>query len=182
VTLLSPFFYVLPAYSENELSEVPKITDELDEELRYLKAETYVITASKVMENIKKAPASITVITDRQIRQMGAKNLQDVISRAVPFFISSHYYMGIFLPIVRGGSEVLLMINNQPIYNAWSQNAWGQWAYGQRGIERNNQPGTGCPETDVQPRGQTDSTFGRQGSIHSHAQGKQHPKGIFRAW
>jgi len=59
--------------------------EELEQEFKWLKAETYVITASKVKENIKKAPASITVITDKQIRQMGATNLVAV-TRIVPGF------------------------------------------------------------------------------------------------
>ena len=50
--------------------------DELEEELKYLKAETYVITPSRIPQRIEKAPGAIYVVTDRQIRQMGARNLQ----------------------------------------------------------------------------------------------------------
>ena len=57
----------------------PSTDDALEEELRYLKAETYVITASRVPETIKKSASSITVITERQIRQMGARHLSDVL-------------------------------------------------------------------------------------------------------
>ena len=53
--------------------------DAIDEEIRYLKAEMYVITPSRIPEKIKKTASSITVVTDRQIRQMGARNLVDVL-------------------------------------------------------------------------------------------------------
>ena len=50
----------------------------LEEEMEWLRAETFVITASRVLENIKKSAASITVITEREIEQMGARYLVDV--------------------------------------------------------------------------------------------------------
>jgi len=112
---------------EEDMLEKMAADEELQQEFKWLKAETYVITASKVMETIKKAPASITVVTDRQIRQMGAKHLEDVL-RAVPGFVSSYFYDGQFLFGVRGGwrapsNNVLIMINSHPIYDASTQEA-----------------------------------------------------------
>ena len=46
---------------DDEMLKQMEADEELEQELKWLKAETYVFTASKVMENIKKAPASITV-------------------------------------------------------------------------------------------------------------------------
>lgn len=93
--------------------EETDVDEELEQELKWLKAETYVITVSKVMEKIEKAPASITVINDRQIRQMGAKHLQDVINREIPSY-SSVLGSALYVPRVRGyGSKVVKMINSR---------------------------------------------------------------------
>ena len=77
--LLLLVLYSPPVFSQENLSSSLNVDDALEEELRYLKAETYVITASRVPENIKKTASSVTVITDRQIGQMGARHLSDVI-------------------------------------------------------------------------------------------------------
>ncbi len=110
---------------DDQMLEKMAADEELQQEMKWLKAETYVITASKVMETIKKAPASITVITDRQIRQMGAKDLRDVL-RAVPGFDESLTIMGEYFFGVRGGyssNKILVMINSHPIYDAASGRA-----------------------------------------------------------
>jgi len=104
---------------DDEMLEKMAADEELQQELKWLKAETYVITASKVMENIKKAPASISVITDRQIRQMGAERSSPS-SIAVPGFFEYRYYLGSHSFFVRGGSRgpsasILIMINSHPI-------------------------------------------------------------------
>ena len=116
VLIVFSITYLNLAFSQEELSSDIKDED-LEQELKWLKAETFVITASKVLENIKKAPASITVITDRQIRQMGAKHLNDVLNRTVPSFLSYPYIYGMYVPLVRSGNNVLTMVNSIPIYD-----------------------------------------------------------------
>jgi len=117
-----------PSFSQDDdMLEKMAADEDLQQECKWLKAETYVITASKVMETIKKAPASITVITEKQIRQMGAKDLSDVL-RAVPGFTTFNSVGGQFLFGVRGGwrtpsNNVLIMINSHPIYDASTQGA-----------------------------------------------------------
>ena len=93
--------------------------EDLEQEMAWLKAETYVITASKVKETIKKAPASISVITDKQIRQMGARDLSDVL-RAVPGFRVGSFYVGHGVFSARStrkgiSANILIMINSHPI-------------------------------------------------------------------
>ncbi len=124
------FLMVFAAFSvdhavpqEDDMLEKMAADEELQQEFKWLKAETYVITASKVMENIKKAPASITVITDRRIRQMGARHLVDVLQRAVPSFDPAYGYVGAHGILVRkafgtNADTILLMINSHPINNA----------------------------------------------------------------
>ncbi len=116
---------------DDQMLEKMAADEELQQEMKWLRAETYVITASKVMETIKKAPASITVITDRQIRQMGARHLVDVL-RAVPGFAPYKEYLGNYLFRVRGAASgssntVLLMINSHPINSSGDGGA--SWVY-----------------------------------------------------
>jgi len=117
---------VEPAFSKDEeMLEKMAADEELQQEFKWLKAETYVITASKVMETIKKAPSSIKVVTDRQIRQMGARAIWDVI-KAVPGFGEFRYYHGQYLFGSRGDfgpNSILVMINSHPINNAQTGSA-----------------------------------------------------------
>jgi len=55
----------------------------LENEISWLKEETFVISASKVKENIEKTPSSVYVITDTMIENMGALTLTDVL-KTVP--------------------------------------------------------------------------------------------------
>lgn len=122
---------LIPARFLGQTDLVTEIKDDaLAREIDWLKAETYVITASKILQNIKKAPASISVITDKQIRQMGAKNLADVLARVVPGMTSWRHYYGQFQVEARGDNatlslHVLLMINSHPVNNAQT----GGWAW-----------------------------------------------------
>jgi outer membrane receptor for ferrienterochelin and colicin len=96
--------------------------DAIDEEIKWLQSETYVITPSKIPETIKKTASSITVVTEKQIRQMGAKDLTDVIERVVPSFLNTNFIGDIFLTS-RGQVQprYLIMINNLPVYDADDQ-------------------------------------------------------------
>jgi len=55
----------------------------LDAELQWLQSERMVFTASKSVERISKSPSTISVITARQIRRMGARDVLDVL-RIIP--------------------------------------------------------------------------------------------------
>ena len=55
----------------------------LDKEREWLDEETFVVSASKVKEDIKKTAASVTVIDEKMIEIMGANTLLDVL-RTVP--------------------------------------------------------------------------------------------------
>jgi len=57
VFLIIPIIVVLcssPGFSEEDLVVSPEAEAALEEELRYLKAETYVMTPSRIPEKIKK--------------------------------------------------------------------------------------------------------------------------------
>ena len=76
-------FHPCSAFSEESIDDAIKPDKELEEELKYLREETYVITPSKIPQRIEKAPGTIYVVTDKQIRQMGARYLIDV-AQTVP--------------------------------------------------------------------------------------------------
>ncbi len=96
--------------------------DTLDEQLEFLQAETYVITASRISQSIKKTASSISVVTSDEIERMGARNLMDVLKR-VPGISWQHLTNGQYHVLdVRGmvrqySQNVLLMIDSQP-YNS----------------------------------------------------------------
>ncbi|MBF0101959.1 MAG: TonB-dependent receptor [Desulfobacterales bacterium] len=99
-----------------------KIYQEIQEEFRYLEEESavpFVITASRIKEDIKNCAASITVITDKQIRQMGARHLMDVI-RTVPGMSYENFGDGAYKIETRGlgkggGQDILIMVNSHPL-------------------------------------------------------------------
>lgn len=105
----------------------------LKDELRYLQAEAYTITASKVMENVEKSVATVSVIDDQQIRNMGARNLLDVL-RVVPGLGITQSEIGIREIEVRGvrtastSTKVLLMLNGHPLDHN-TQNAGSLYIY-----------------------------------------------------
>ena len=122
--LLIPVFFLLHPWVaspeepvENSLAK----EDELDDELKYLKEETYVITPSKIPQRIEKAPGTIHVITDKQIRQMGARYLSEVV-QTVPGWYVEQWFYGQTMFFVRGAagtlsSRILFMMNSHQVNN-----------------------------------------------------------------
>ena len=93
IMLLVPVLFLLHpwvAFSEEEpLDKALKTDDAVEDELKYLQEETYVITPSKIPQRIEKAPGTVHVITDRQIRQMGP-DISPRWSRPFPGGLSIH--------------------------------------------------------------------------------------------
>ena len=131
VCLLTSIIIVLcssPGFSEEDLEVSPEAEAALEEEIRYLQAETYVMTPSRIPEKIKKTAATITVITDRQIRQMGARHLMDVL-QTVPGMGFWYNSDGSYIIDVRGfgagigNNHILFMINGHSLYNNYNGGA-----------------------------------------------------------
>ena len=92
-------------FSEETIDDALKPDEALEEELKYLSEETYVITPSKIPQRIEKAPGTIHVVTDRQIRQMGARYLMDVVRTVPGWYVWDTWYgEGYPLFFVRGDS------------------------------------------------------------------------------
>ncbi|WP_455756192.1 TonB-dependent receptor plug domain-containing protein [Sulfurimonas sp.] len=64
----------------NNLTDIAK---QFTNEQNWLEAETFVISASRIKDSIKKTPANVTVIQEEQIEAMGAENIYDIL-KTVP--------------------------------------------------------------------------------------------------
>ncbi len=118
-------FFPLLAAAEKDLA--------LAEELKALhEAYSYTTTASRVLENVDKSIATVTVIPQQQIRNMGARNLLDVL-RVVPGLGITQSEYGFREIEARGvktafSEKVLLMLNGHPLDHNL-QNSGGTWVY-----------------------------------------------------
>ena len=93
----------------------------LEEEILWLKEETYVTTATKTLEEVNKSGATVSIITAEDLKNMGARNLMDALKR-VPGLGINQMNMGMSAVEVRGvktdfGEKVLFLMNSHPINN-----------------------------------------------------------------
>ena len=125
IILLIPVLFLLHprvAFSEEEpLEKALKTDDAVEDELKYLQEETYVITPSKIPQRIEKAPGTIHVVTDKQIRQIGARYLSEVV-QTVPGWFVDPWIQGQTMFFVRGSagsfsSRILFMVNSHQVNN-----------------------------------------------------------------
>lgn len=125
--LLALFFIRIDsAFSASE-----DVNRKLSEEFKWLKEESVVITASRVPENIKRSASLTTVITEEQIRQMGARHLMDVL-QTVPgmnawYHPDGHYQVDSRGVSKVGGQDILIMINSHPVNSSFTGGA--TWVY-----------------------------------------------------
>lgn len=105
----------------------------LEEELKYLKSEAiFITTASKTAENIDRSIATVTVIEQKQIRQMGARNLVEVL-RVVPGLGVTQSEAARYQVEARGvttsaSEKILFMLNGHPLDHNLT-NAGSTWVY-----------------------------------------------------
>ncbi len=96
-------------------------TDEFADELEWMREERIVFTATKTPERLSKSGNSVTVITAREIRNMGARTLEDILE-TVPGLGITESNVGRPEIEVRGikteySEKVLLMVDNVPMLN-----------------------------------------------------------------
>jgi len=121
MTLLMPVFFLLHpgvASPEEPVENPIAKEDDLDDELKYLKEETYVITPSKIPQRIEKAPGTIHVVTDKQIRQMGARYLKEVVQTVPGWYVWEMWRGDVFYARSKAGgfsSEILFMMNSHQV-------------------------------------------------------------------
>jgi len=136
IMLLVPVLFLIHPYSvlsEETLDDALKPDKELEEELKYLQEETYVITPSKIPQRIEKAPGTIYVVTDREIRQMGARYLTDVVQTVPGWHVWDAWTGGggIFVrgDMGAGGNRVLVMMNSHPVNSVEDGSASELYSY-----------------------------------------------------
>ena len=134
IMLLVPVFFLLHpwvASPEEPLKNALKTDDELEEELKYLKEETYVITPSKIPQRIEKAPGTVHVVTDRQIRQMGARYLKEVIETVPGWYVWQMWRGDVVYARNTAGAlsaAILFMVNSHQVNDAYYGNAIESYA------------------------------------------------------
>jgi iron complex outermembrane receptor protein len=99
--------------------------DDLDEgggyarDTNWVRAETYVVTASRKRELVQEAPANISVFTARQIESLGVQSLSELMSY-IPGATVAESFFGYTSVIMRGNfpehynNKMLLLINGHP--------------------------------------------------------------------
>lgn len=114
------FIMLLSAYASAAEQELSPISA-LQGEIKWLQAETYVTTATKTSETIKKSGSTVSIITSQELERMGARNLMDALKRVPGLGISIN---NIGLPIieVRGvrtdfSEKILFLKNGHAINN-----------------------------------------------------------------
>ncbi len=123
-----------PAFSENvpisvaqdeieAVSSDSKMRNEILEEIRWVQAESVITIATKRETLISDAPGIVTVITSRQIKQMGFRTLIDVL-KIVPGFYISMDETGEREIAVRGvlddaSQKIKVLIDGHSINDAW---------------------------------------------------------------
>ena len=123
--IYSLFQDVIASESNNDIG--------LDDELKFLAAERQlVITASKQEENVSKTIATTSIITQEDIRQIGARNLLDAL-KLIPGLGITESMLGVREIEVRGvkslaSEKVLFMLNGHPLDHNL-QNAGSTWVY-----------------------------------------------------
>jgi outer membrane receptor for ferrienterochelin and colicin len=121
---LIPFFFLF-VYPFNAYSE--KLADE---ELGFMEIED-VLTASKRLQGIQDAPASITITTDEDIKKYGHRNLTDVVKNVRSFYTYSdrnYDYIGVrgFARLGDYGNRVLQLVDG----HTYNDNIYGSFSMG----------------------------------------------------
>jgi len=98
-------------------------------ELQLLYEEKDLVTATRYSTPLRKAPAIATIVTADEIREMGARNLLDVLRMVPSFGISTNEY-GVNMVEVRGirttfSDKILVMIDG----HSQNKNAFGSGLY-----------------------------------------------------
>ncbi len=119
------FFIILgtsPALSGQTSNTVPlNSKDRIEEELRWLQAETFVFTASRHEQKISETAASVYVVSHEDIRRSGATTIPDIL-RMVPGLQVSQINSNMWAVTSRGfnrrfSDKLLVLMDGRSIYN-----------------------------------------------------------------
>ncbi len=102
-------------------SQASPVVEALQDEIQWLQEETYITTATKTQEKLRKSGATVTVITEQELNNMGARNLMDALKRIPGIGIHTNS-LGHPVIEMRGvktdfSEKVLFLVNGHAINN-----------------------------------------------------------------
>ncbi len=130
IRILSIILALLFIHSNSFAYELAALESETAEELLLFFEEEELIIATRRATSVRKAPATATVITAKEIRNMGARNLIDVLERIPGFGITRTNY-SVYEIEIRGlkatrNSKIRLMVDGHTLYfPSTGDAAWG---------------------------------------------------------
>ncbi|MDQ7090348.1 MAG: TonB-dependent receptor [Methylococcales bacterium] len=106
-----------PLYADNQLEDDVSMEELIGKSFEEIGQ--YVTTASKMKEKVSKSVATTTVIEQKQIKEMGARNLLDIL-KTVPGFGVTQSILGTRQIEVRGirtnnSEKILFLLNGHPL-------------------------------------------------------------------
>jgi len=106
VVLFAALFYSASALYAQEVSEKSeKIEQAINKEFEWLQAEAeavFVTVATKTQMTDREAPSIVSVITDEEIRNMGARNIIDVLRTVPGFDLTDMGFYPLHMTYIRG--------------------------------------------------------------------------------
>ncbi|MFC1844578.1 TonB-dependent receptor plug domain-containing protein [Thermodesulfobacteriota bacterium] len=108
-----------PLSEEQKMEQIKGFFESEYQEVDYFRTDRLLLTATKRNIPIRKAPAIATVITQEEIRYMGARNLRDVLTMVPGIGVSKNEF-GIYMYEVRGirtplSEKILVMIDGHSL-------------------------------------------------------------------
>jgi len=108
-----------PLSEEQKMEQVKSYFQSEYQEEDYFRTDRLLLTATKRNLPMRKAPAIVSVITQEEIRYMGARNLKDVLTMVPGMGISRNEF-GVFMYEVRGirtpiSEKILVMIDGHSL-------------------------------------------------------------------
>ena len=108
-----------PLSEEQKMEQIKGYFESEYQEEDFFRTDRLLLTATKRNMPVRKAPAIATVITQEEIRYMGARNLRDVLTMVPGLGVSINEF-GVFMYEVRGirtplSEKILVMIDGHSL-------------------------------------------------------------------
>ncbi len=129
-------FVTLSFASDTGLTDFTTESAQLESEVAWLNAESYSQTALKSNSENSKIPGSVTVITEKRIKESGARDLLEILETVpgISVFRGAYNARIQVRGVVRTASQdIMIMINGMSINNNYVGS--GVWAYGQVNLD-----------------------------------------------
>ncbi|MBM4054257.1 MAG: TonB-dependent receptor [Planctomycetes bacterium] len=115
---------------DDKSNEQIQITDAIEEEIRWLQAETDVAISTRHEVRISKAPGIVTVLNEQEINYSGYRTFSELLRTIPGYEILKSEDFGSVVPAVRGlegANRVRVMINGHLVNNPLDGSAFGNF-------------------------------------------------------